>query len=109
MFSLFPVAGRGSILNVRMLRSHDVVDLSDSAHRTVGSGTGPSAEKAPQPQSHLALGFCSTSSWPGLTSLTAEPTQAITVPAHQTQFTQVQLDTFLGHHPTEKVATKPAC
>lgn len=64
--------------------------------------------KAPQPRSHLVLGFSSTSSWPALTSLTAEPTQVITVPAHQTQFSRAQLDTFLGHRPTEKVATKPA-
>ena len=38
LFLLFPVAGRGTIPNVFILRSHDVADLSDTANCTTGSG-----------------------------------------------------------------------
>lgn len=55
---------------------------------------------------HLVLGFSSTSLWPVAALLTVGPTQAITAPAHQTQFIHMQQDTFLGHHPTEKVVTR---
>ena len=65
--------------------------------------------KFPQSRSHLVLGFSNTSSWPVPASLTAEPTQVRTALAHQTPFTHVQLDTFLGYHPKEKVATRIAC
>lgn len=84
------------------------IDLSETANHILGPGTGPSAEKVPQAWSHLVLGFSSTSSWPVPATLRVKPTQVITAPAHQTQFIHMQLDTFLGHHPTEKVATKPS-
>lgn len=84
------------------------IDLSETANHILGPGAGPSAGKVSQAWSHLVLGFSSTSSWPVPASLTVEPTQVLTAPAHQTPFTHMQLDTFLGHHPTEEVVTKPS-